>query len=95
MTRDKLEKTCVACYTIFTDWVFPKITIFEYPANSKSTTCDLSSDIVVYKMATSMFPTVEGEELISHFENEDAANIKTDDNDGSKIIQGIFSVQEY
>jgi hypothetical protein len=46
-------------------------------------------------MATPMFPTVEGDELISLFENEDAANTKTDDNDGSKIIQGIFSVQEY
>jgi hypothetical protein len=30
MTHDKLEKTCVACYALFTDWVFPKITIFEY-----------------------------------------------------------------
>ena len=30
MTRDKLEKTCVACYAIFTDWGFLKITIFEY-----------------------------------------------------------------
>jgi hypothetical protein len=46
-------------------------------------------------MATSMSPKVEGEELISLFENEDGANTKTDDNDGSKIIQGIFSVQEY
>ena len=42
-----------------------------------------------------MYPTIEGEELIFLCENEDAANIKTDDNDGSKIIQGIFSVQEY
>jgi hypothetical protein len=95
MTRDKLDKTSVACNAIFTDWVFPKITIFEYPANSKSTTCDLSSNVVVYKMATSMSPKVEGEELISLFENEDAANTKTDENDGSKIIEGIFSVQEY
>ena len=38
-----------------------------------------------------MFPTVKGEELISHFENEDTANTKTDDNDGSKIIQGILA----
>jgi hypothetical protein len=30
-----------------------------------------------------MFPKVEGEELISLFENEDAANTKTDDNDDS------------
>ena len=67
----------VACYAIFTDWVFPKITIFKFPANSKSTTCDLSSDVVVCKMATFMFPTVKGEVLISLFENEDAANTKT------------------
>jgi hypothetical protein len=87
MTRDKLEKTCVACYAIFTYWVFPKITIFEYPANSKSTTYDLSSDVVVYKMATSMFPTVKGEGLISLFENEDAANTKTDDNDAVKLFR--------
>ena len=53
------------------------------------------SDVVVYKIATSMSPKVDGEELISLFENEDGANTKTDDNDGSKIIQGIFSVQEY
>ena len=26
MTRDKLEKTYVACYAIFTDWGYPKIT---------------------------------------------------------------------
>jgi len=59
MTRDKLDKTCVACYAIFMDWGFPKITRFEYPANNKSTTCDLSSDVVVYKMATSRFAIVE------------------------------------
>ena len=29
MTRDKLEKTCVACYFNFIDWGFPKITIFD------------------------------------------------------------------
>ena len=34
-----------------------------------------------------MFPTVKGEELISLFENEDAANTKTDDNDAVKLFR--------
>ena len=69
------RNTCVAYYAIFTDWGFLKITICEYPANSKCTTCDLSSD-VVYKLGSSRFTTVEGEELTSVFKNEDAANTK-------------------